>query len=138
MNRLAKTRWQRWGLAAAMVASGLTTIGLIGGKAQGNTPYGLKAGKPYNGTEVKFLICCLGAGQFAQLSKMTGPGGEFEQTYWHHRQMGKHAIRRPAKEDFDRGDHRNHLRCRRLGGCLGRGVQVLHGTTKRPHQGRQY
>jgi multiple sugar transport system substrate-binding protein len=79
MNRLAKTRWQRWGLAAAMVASGLTTIGLIGGNAQGNTPYGLKAGKPYNGTEVKFLICCLGAGQFAQLSKMTGPGGEFEQ-----------------------------------------------------------
>ncbi len=47
--------------------------------AQGSVPYGLKAGKPYAGTKLKFLICCLGAGQFAQLSKLTAPGGEFEQ-----------------------------------------------------------
>jgi len=74
MNKAGKLIW-RWGaiLGLAMV------LGLVGVSAQGTAPYNLKPGKPYNGTQLNFLICCLGAGQFAQLSKLTGPGGEFEQ-----------------------------------------------------------
>ncbi|WP_168733386.1 sugar ABC transporter substrate-binding protein [Deinococcus sp. Arct2-2] len=66
---------QRMGLALGML--GVLAIGSLGG-AQTAATYGLKPGKPYDGTKLKFLICCLGAGQFAQLSKMTGEGSEFQ------------------------------------------------------------
>ena len=61
--------------------------------AEGSLPYGLKAGKPYAGTKLKFLICCKAAAQFFLLSEkskafteMTGievdwgdvPFGEFQ------------------------------------------------------------
>ena len=71
---------QRVGLSLGLL--GALTLGIVApslGSAQGSVPYGLKSGKPYNGTKLKFLICCLGAGQFAQLSKLTGEGGEFQQ-----------------------------------------------------------
>ena len=32
-------------------------------------PYGLTPGKPYDGTELNFLVCCLGAAQFYALSE---------------------------------------------------------------------
>jgi multiple sugar transport system substrate-binding protein len=41
--------------------------------------YGLTSGKPYDGTELNFLICCLAAGQFAQLADMTAQGSEFHE-----------------------------------------------------------
>ncbi|MCA1554760.1 MAG: hypothetical protein LC737_10315, partial [Chloroflexi bacterium] len=34
-------------------------------------PYGLKPGKPYNGTKLKFLICCNTAQQFFSLAQKT-------------------------------------------------------------------
>jgi multiple sugar transport system substrate-binding protein len=76
MNKDGKAVWRRGFLVAGLLALALALGGVV---AQGNVPYNLKAGKPYAGTQLNFLICCLGAGQFAQLSKLTGPGGEFEQ-----------------------------------------------------------
>jgi len=35
----------------------------------GALPYGLKPGKPYDGTKLKFLICCRAAAQFFLLSQ---------------------------------------------------------------------
>ena len=69
---------QRVGLALGLGMLGVLTLGALGSHAQGSMPYGLKAGKPYDGTKLKFLICCLGAGQFAQLARMTGEGSEFQ------------------------------------------------------------
>lgn len=79
MKKSAKYLWQKWGLAATLALS--VTAGVVGNgvTAQNSVAYGLKAGKPYNGTKLRFLICCLGAGQFAQLSKLTGEGSEFQQ-----------------------------------------------------------
>ncbi|ULH17728.1 sugar ABC transporter substrate-binding protein (plasmid) [Deinococcus sp. KNUC1210] len=80
MQKAGKSVKQRVGLSLGLL--GVLTLGGVvpsSGSAQGSMPYGLKAGKPYNGTKLKFLICCLGAGQFAQLSKLTGEGGEFNQ-----------------------------------------------------------
>ena len=80
MKKSGKYLWQKWGLAATLALS--VTAGVVSNSvttAQGSIAYGLKAGKPYNGTKLKFLICCLGAGQFAQLSKLTGEGSEFQQ-----------------------------------------------------------
>ncbi len=77
MNKFGSVVWHRHGMALGLILA--VTLGVMGVTAQGSVPYGLKPGKPYNGTEVKFLICCLGAGQFAQLSKLTGEGGEFQQ-----------------------------------------------------------
>lgn len=76
MDHARKLIWRRAG--GALVLSGMLGLGTLAVQAQGATPYGLKAGKPYNGTKLKFLICCLDAGQFAQMSKLTGEGGEFQ------------------------------------------------------------
>ena len=67
-------------LTVAVGLIGVLGVGVLGGvTAQGTAmPYGLKAGKPYNGTRLKFLICCATAGQFAQLIKLTGEGSEFQ------------------------------------------------------------
>lgn len=76
MIKAGKSFWTRLGLSLSLImvlGSGLFTV-----NAQ-SVPYGLKPGKPYAGTELKFLICCLGAGQFAQLAKLTGEGSEFQQ-----------------------------------------------------------
>ncbi|WP_293910559.1 sugar ABC transporter substrate-binding protein [Deinococcus sp.] len=64
----------------ALGLAGVLVIGSLGpvAQAQGSVPYSLKSGKPYNGTKLKFLICCATAGQFAQMIKLTAPGGEFE------------------------------------------------------------
>ncbi len=61
----------------------LAALGALGGVssnvlAQTAATYHLKPNKPYNGTKVKFLICCATAGQFAQMIKLTGPGSDFE------------------------------------------------------------
>ncbi|WP_161883323.1 ABC transporter substrate-binding protein [Deinococcus alpinitundrae] len=61
----------------------LSLLGVLAGSfapisAQSAATYHLKAGKPYAGTTVKFLICCATAGQFAQMIKLTAPGSEFE------------------------------------------------------------
>lgn len=69
---------QRTGLALGLGLLGMMALGSLQVGAQSATYYGLKAGKPYNGTKLKFLICCLGAGQFAQLARMTGEGSEFQ------------------------------------------------------------
>ena len=69
---------QRTGWALGLGLLGMMALGSLQVGAQSATYYGLKSGKPYNGTKLKFLICCLGAGQFAQLSKMTGEGSEFQ------------------------------------------------------------
>jgi len=60
-------------------------LGLLGtllmgpsSSAQTAATYGLKAGKPYAGTQLNFLICCATAGQFAQMIKLTGEGSEFQ------------------------------------------------------------
>ena len=37
--------------------------------APGALPYGLLPGKPYNGTKLKFLICCQAAAQFFLLNQ---------------------------------------------------------------------
>ena len=66
---------RRIGLTLSLLGAVATTAT---GSAQTAATYGLKAGKPYAGTEVKFLICCATAGQFAQMIKLTGPGSEFE------------------------------------------------------------
>lgn len=71
----AEQRGRRLGLASCVL--GALVVGLTG-QAQTVATYGLKAGKPYNGTELKFLICCATAGQFAQMIKLTGPGSEFQ------------------------------------------------------------
>ena len=76
MNRAGKAVWQRWGLALGVL--GALGVAPVVVQAQGSVPYGLKAGKPYNGTKLKFLICCATAGQFAQMIKLTAPGGEFD------------------------------------------------------------
>lgn len=80
MDHARKAIRQRAGLALALTGLlGVGTWAAVQAQGTGAVPYGLKPGKPYNGTELKFLICCLDAGQFAQLSKLTGPGGEFQQ-----------------------------------------------------------
>ncbi|WP_168734756.1 ABC transporter substrate-binding protein [Deinococcus sp. KSM4-11] len=66
---------RRVGLTLSILgALALTTPG----SAQTAATYGLKSGKPYNGTQLKFLICCATAGQFAQMIKLTGEGSEFQ------------------------------------------------------------
>ncbi|MBF6595710.1 MAG: sugar ABC transporter substrate-binding protein [Thermaceae bacterium] len=77
MNKVGKAFWKRLGLALGLIL--VLALGLVSVNAQGSIPYELKPGKPYNGTKIKFLICCLAAGQFAQLSKLTGEGSEFQQ-----------------------------------------------------------
>lgn len=71
---MGKGKWVWLGLFVLVLMAWVATV-----VAQSGVPYGLKAGKPYNGTKLKFLICCLTAGQFAQLSKLTGEGSEFQQ-----------------------------------------------------------
>jgi len=66
---------RRLGFALGMV--GLLSVGMPLVSAQTAATYNLKPGKPYDGTTVKFLICCSTAGQFAQMIKLTGPGSEF-------------------------------------------------------------
>ncbi|WP_165794212.1 ABC transporter substrate-binding protein [Deinococcus aerius] len=79
MDHARKLIWRRAGGALVMAGVlGLGTLGTPSVQAQSASSYGLKPGKPYNGTRLKFLICCLAAGQFAQLSKLTGEGGEFQ------------------------------------------------------------
>lgn len=42
----------------------IATAVILGSFALAQLPYGLKEGKPYDGTELTFLICCPGAKQF--------------------------------------------------------------------------
>ncbi|GAC1534099.1 MAG: hypothetical protein NVS2B7_01910 [Herpetosiphon sp.] len=62
--------------AAGTAASG--TVAATAGQAAVAKPlstnpadYGLKAGKPFSGTKIKFLVCCSSVGQFAALIKRT-------------------------------------------------------------------
>lgn len=61
--------------AATSAAAGATTAAASasGSTAASTNPadYGLKAGKPYNGTNLNFLICCNTATQFASLIDKT-------------------------------------------------------------------
>ena len=57
----------------------LVTIVAMGSFALAQLPYGLEEGKPYDGTELTFLICCPGAKQFiawresvAEFKELTG------------------------------------------------------------------
>ncbi len=65
-------------LALALSLLGALAIAPVTASAQTAATYGLKAGKPYDGTKLKFLICCGTAGQFAQLTALTGEGSEFQ------------------------------------------------------------
>ncbi len=64
-------------IAAAAESAVATIVDEI--VAAGPEAYNLQPGKPYDGTELRLLICCPTAGQFAQMGALTGEGSAFEE-----------------------------------------------------------